>query len=363
MSRSSGTGARLSPSSSGRSERRRAGGARGEAAVARPGGDGVRERLRLAHAPDRIGMEEHAALEVRSRRGSSIYVGTELVNAGEADAFVSAGNTGAVLATALVVLGRLPGVERPALGVVLPATSGPRLLVDAGANAESRASHLVQFAHLGDAYARVALGVASPRVALLSIGGEASKGSSAVVEAHAALARARLRFVGNVEGHDLIATSAADVIVADGFSGNVALKSIEGVIAMLWEELSHVARSSARGRLGGWLLTPGLRATRGRLDYRRYGGAPLLGARGGRGARGGAGGGGGPPRLPPLRGGAAARRGGARLRGARSLRCAGDRERPPHGVGGRERRPAGHDRGFGLPGRRDVGDAAGGRGR
>ncbi len=252
----------------------------GEAAVARHGGDGVRERLRLAHAPDRIGMEEHAALEVRSRRGSSIYVGTELVNAGEADAFVSAGNTGAVLATALVVLGRLPGVERPALGVVLPATSGPRLLVDAGANAESRASHLVQFAHLGDAYARVALGVASPRVALLSIGGEASKGSSAVVEAHAALARARLRFVGNVEGHDLIATSAADVIVADGFSGNVALKSIEGVIAMLWEELSHVARSSVRGRLGGWLLTPGLRATRGRLDYRRYGGAPLLGAGG-----------------------------------------------------------------------------------
>ena len=250
----------------------------GEASAAGRGG-GARERLRVVHAPDRIGMEEHAR-EVRSRRGSSIYVATELVGAGEADAFVSAGNTGAVLATALVVLGRLPGVERPALGVVLPATSGPRLLVDAGANAESRASHLVQFAHLGDAYARVALGVESPRVALLSIGGEASKGSSPVVEAHAALARARLRFVGNVEGHDLIATSAADVIVADGFSGNVALKSIEGVIAMLWEELAHVARSSARGRLGGWLLTPGLRATRGRLDYRRYGGAPLLGAGG-----------------------------------------------------------------------------------
>lgn len=242
--------------------------------------DGARARIRIVHAPDRIGMEEHAALEVRSRRHSSIYVATELVRSGEADAFVSAGNTGALLATALVVLGRLPGVERPALGVVLPATSGPRLLVDAGANAESRASHLVQFAHLGDAYARVVLGMKRPRVALLSIGGEASKGSSAIVEAHAALTGTGLRFVGNVEGHDLIATSAADVIVADGFSGNVALKSIEGVIAMLWEELSAVARASARGRLGGWLLTPGLRATRTRLDYRRYGGAPLLGVAG-----------------------------------------------------------------------------------
>lgn len=241
---------------------------------------GARERLRIVHAADRIGMEEHSAREARSRRDSSIYVGTDLVQRGEADAFVSAGNTGAVLATALVLLGRLPGVERPALGVVLPAASGPRLLVDAGANAESRASHLVQFAHLGDAYARVALGVTRPRVALLSIGGEASKGSSTVVDAHGALAATDLHFVGNVEGHDLIATSAVDVIVADGFSGNVALKSIEGVIAMVWEELASVARSSARGRLGGWLLTPELRATRRRLDYRRYGGAPLLGVGG-----------------------------------------------------------------------------------
>lgn len=251
-----------------------------EARAAGRDGDAPPARIRIVHAPDRIGMAEHAAREVRSRRRSSIYVGTELVRRGEADAFVSAGNTGAVLATALVVLGRLPGVERPALGVVLPATSGPRLLVDAGANAESRASHLVQFAHLGDAYARVALGVERPRIALLSIGSEASKGSSAIVDAHAALADAGLRFVGNVEGHDLIATSAADVIVADGFSGNVALKSIEGVIAMLWQELAAVARSSQRGRLGGWLLTPGLRATRERLDYRRYGGAPLLGVAG-----------------------------------------------------------------------------------
>ncbi len=240
----------------------------------------ARARLRLVHAPDRIGMGEHAAREVRSRRESSIYVGTELVKRGEADAFVSAGNTGAVLATALVVLGRIAGVERPALGAVLPAMSGPRLLVDAGANAESRASHLVQFALLGDAYARAALGVERPRVALLSIGEEASKGSPTIVEAHAALAESELHFVGNVEGRDLTATNVADVIVADGFSGNLALKSIEGVIAMLWEELAAVARSSWRGRLGGVLLMPRLRATRDRLDYRRYGGAPLLGVKG-----------------------------------------------------------------------------------
>jgi glycerol-3-phosphate acyltransferase PlsX len=240
----------------------------------------ARAQLRIVHAPDRIGMGEHVAREVRSRRESSIYVGTELVKRGEADAFVSAGNTGAVLATALVVLGRIAGVQRPALGAVLPAASGPRLLVDAGANAESRASHLVQFALLGDAYVRAALGVERPRVALLSIGEEGSKGSPAIVEAHVALADSPLHFVGNVEGRDLTATNVADVIVADGFSGNVALKSIEGVVTMLWEELATVAHSSWRGRLGGWLLMPGLRATRDRMDYRRYGGAPLLGVDG-----------------------------------------------------------------------------------
>ena len=240
----------------------------------------ARSRLRVVHAPDRIRMEEHAAREMRSRRKSSIYVGTELVKHGEADAFVSAGNTGAVLVTALVVLGRLAGVERPALAAVLPAMSGLRLLVDVGANAESRATHLVQFAFLGDAYARAALEVKQPRVALLSIGEEASKGSPTIVEAHSTLAESRLHFVGNVEGRDLTATNIADVIVADGTVGNVALKTIEGVASMLRDEMGAIARSSWRGRVGGWLLMPGLSATRERMDYRNYGGAPLLGVNG-----------------------------------------------------------------------------------
>ncbi|MSQ41459.1 MAG: phosphate acyltransferase PlsX [Dehalococcoidia bacterium] len=235
--------------------------------------------VRIVHAADAIAMQEHAALELRRRRESSIAVGLELVKRGEVEAFVSLGNTGAVLALALVVLGRLAGVERPALAALLPSPAGPRLLLDAGANAEARPSHLVQFARLGAAYMRAVAGVADPGVRLLNIGEEPSKGSSLTLEVHAALAASSLRFLGNVEGREL-ATTDADVIVTDGFTGNVALKTIEGIVSLLSGEVRRAAMASLRGRAGGLLLRPSLRRLQRQLDYRQVGGVPLLGVDG-----------------------------------------------------------------------------------
>ncbi len=238
---------------------------------------GTRPPLRIVHAPEAVEMGGRAAREVRSQRQTSLYVGTELVKRGEAQALVSIGNTGAAMATALVVLGRLPGVERPALGAVLPGGSAGVLLLDVGANADARPSHLVQFAHLGSAYMHVARGVAEPRVALLSIGEEPSKGSTLVIEAHRALATATgVRFVGNIESRELL-TGHADVIVTDGFTGNVAVKLAEGLVQLLFDEIGSAAGGSLRGRLGAALLLPLLRGVRDRLDYRRYGAVPLLG--------------------------------------------------------------------------------------
>ena len=239
------------------------------------------DALQIEHAPDVIEMGEHAALEARTRRESSIYVGMQLVRRGAADAFVSAGNTGAVFAIALLTLGRLRGIERPALGAVLPLPGGPVLLLDAGANAEVRASHLVQFAQIGAAYMHAVVGVETPRVALLNIGEEATKGTHVTIEAHEALALpgAGLNFVGNIEGRDVFA-HRADVVVADGFAGNVVLKTAEGVIEVLFQEMRRVAGMSLRTRLGGLLLRPALRGIAERTDYRRYGAVPLLGING-----------------------------------------------------------------------------------
>jgi phosphate acyltransferase len=236
--------------------------------------------VRLIHAPDSIGMSAHSVRETVSRRESSIYVGMETLKRGEAGAFVSLGNTGAVLAVALVVLGRLPGVERPALGVLLPKPGAPLLFLDVGANAEARVSHLVQFARLGTAYMRHVLGVADPRVGLLNIGEEASKGSPFTVEVHEALSRAQgVHFAGNVEGRDIV-TGSVDVVVTDGFTGNVALKLLEGSIGMIFSEIAGSVRRSPLAMLGAFLIRPQIRRLQRRFDYRRFGGVPLLGANG-----------------------------------------------------------------------------------
>lgn len=240
---------------------------------------GAPTSLRVVHAPDMIEMGDHSAREALRRRESSIFIGMQLVKDGDAAAFISAGNTGAVLAVATLVLGRLPSVERPAIGVVIPAPAGECLLLDAGANAEARTSHLIQFAHLGASYMSAARGVHEPRVALLNIGEEGSKGSVLTIEVHERLLDSGLNFIGNIEGRDL-PWGRADVVVTDGFTGNVVLKLAEGVISMMLDELRGAAESSLRGRLGGLLIRPAAQAIRDKLDYRLYGAAPLIGVNG-----------------------------------------------------------------------------------
>jgi len=239
-------------------------------------GDG---RLRIVHAPDHIEMGEHAARELRSRRGASVYVAMEVLKRGDAAAVVTLGNTGAALAAALIVLGRLPGIERPALAALLPLPRGHTLVVDAGANAENRPSHLYQFAHLGSAYMQAVEGVAQPRVGLLNIGEEEAKGSPLTIATYELLRGSSLHFIGNVEGRD-ISLGNADVVVTDGFTGNVALKLMEGTVSLLIGELRDAAMGSWRSKLGGLLLRPSVQRLRSRLDYRQYGGVPLLGVDG-----------------------------------------------------------------------------------
>ena len=234
----------------------------------------------VVDAPDVIAMDEHASAALRHKRGSSIAVGIDLVRRGEAGAFISAGNTGAVMAVATLSLGRQPGIDRPALGTIFPGRQGPFLILDVGANADAKPVYLDQFALLGSAYARTVLGIPEPRVALLNIGEEGGKGSELAREAYTRLgALAGIRFVGNVEGKDL-PRNAADVVVTDGFSGNVAIKTAEGTAEFMLSELRRTLTSKLRYKLAALVLRPALLSLRERIDYANYGGAPLLGLNG-----------------------------------------------------------------------------------
>ena len=237
--------------------------------------------LSVVAADEVIGMNEHPATAVREKRRSSIVLGLREVREGRADAFVSAGNTGAVMAAAILVLGRIRGVKRPALGTVFPTTGGGSvLLLDVGANAEAKAEYIVQSAKMGRAYASAALRRPQPRIGLLSIGEEASKGSALIQEVHAALvADATLSFVGNVEGNTIPA-GVADVVVTDGFTGNVAIKVAEGAAEFIIGELRSALTSRWHYKLAAAVLRPALRRVRSRVDYAEYGGAPLLGVDG-----------------------------------------------------------------------------------
>jgi phosphate acyltransferase len=235
--------------------------------------------IELVHAPDIISSGEDGARAVRSKPGSSVATACRLVGEGRAGAAVSAGNTGAMLAAATLSMRRVPGVIRPAIAVVLPSAGGaPVVLLDAGASAEARAEHFPQLALMGRLFARDVLGVARPRVGLLSIGEEEGKGSEVVQAAHALLLGTP-GFVGNVEGRD-ISGGAIDVVVTDGFTGNVVLKTMEGVAAFLMGEVRQAIRASTLGRIGGVLVRPSLRRMRDRIDPETYGGAVLLGVRG-----------------------------------------------------------------------------------
>jgi glycerol-3-phosphate acyltransferase PlsX len=236
--------------------------------------------VEVHHAAQTVAMDDHPARSVRSKPASSLRVAFELVARGQADAVVSAGNSGAALAAGLFALGRLPGIERPAIATMLPTFAGGyAVLLDSGANVACRPAQLVQFAHLGEVYARRVLSLSRPRVALLSNGAEPTKGTDLTRAALATLKLSQLDFVGYVEGNDLFA-GAADVIVTDGFTGNVVLKTTEGAAWALGAVLKREVASRSTARLGSWLTRPALAAFRKIADWAEQGGAPLLGVAG-----------------------------------------------------------------------------------
>jgi len=234
----------------------------------------------IHHASERIGMDEKAAHAVRTKRDSSMRVGLKLVRERKAAGFVTAGNTGAAMATAKMVLGALPGVDRPALATPMPQAIGtPCVLLDVGANVDCKAHNLEQFAVMGEIYARTVLKIDSPRVGLLSIGEEENKGNDLTREAFPLLKALPIKFIGNVEGRDIF-SGQADVIVCDGFVGNVALKTSEGVGRFVRDVLRESLTRTVTAKVGALLSRQAFNAFRRRLDYTEYGGAPLLGVRG-----------------------------------------------------------------------------------
>ena len=249
--------------------------ARLAAELARQGGDA---RIAIVHASEVVTMHDHPAQAFRAKPDSSMRVAVARVAAGGGDAVVSAGNSGAMLATAVFVLGRLPGVDRPAIATVLPTPSGPLVLCDAGANVEPRASQLAQFGVLGAAYDRVVHGRGRPRLGLLANGAEPGKGTQLTRDAHALLAAARgsFQFVGYVEGSDLF-RGVVDVIATDGFTGNVVLKTCEGIAEGLFGLVRQELDRTPLARLGGSLVAPALRGLAKRIDYTEIGGALLAG--------------------------------------------------------------------------------------
>jgi glycerol-3-phosphate acyltransferase PlsX len=236
--------------------------------------------LRFVPASQVIGMDDHPAQAVRSKHDSSMSVCARLCKEGRADAWVSAGNSGAIMAAALLIQGRIRGVERPALGTVLPTAGRPAYLLDVGANVDSKPEFLVQFAQMGAVYAEQVLGRSQPRVALLSNGEEEGKGDELTREVHGRLKRlSGLNFIGNVEPADALA-GKADVVVADGFVGNLTIKMAEATAEFIFRTLREEIPRSTGGKLGGLLIRAGVRRIRARLDWREFGGAPLLGVDG-----------------------------------------------------------------------------------
>jgi glycerol-3-phosphate acyltransferase PlsX len=242
---------------------------------------GIEQLLQIVHAPEVIEMGEHPASAVRSKRQSSMAIAVGLVKNGASDCFVSAGNTGGVLATALLGLRRIEGIttERPALAAQLPTTKGNCILLDVGANVDVKPDWLAQFALMGSIYAEVALGRARPSVATLSNGEEEGKGNATLTEAIPLIRALPINYVGNVEGKDVTA-GAVDVVVVDGFAGNIFLKGAEGVVATMSELIrQELTRNPWRAVLGLG-LRPAFRSLRRRLSYEEYGGVPLLGVNG-----------------------------------------------------------------------------------
>src|SRR6202034_3229898 len=234
----------------------------------------------IHHASERIGMDEKAAHAVRAKRDSSLRVGLKLVRDKKVAGFFTAGNTGAAMATAKMVLGALPGVDRPALAIVVPTLSGtPSILLDVGANVDCKSQNLEQFAVMAELYARSVLKISRPRVGILSVGEEEGKGNDLTRETYALLKQLPINFIGNVEGRDIY-NGNCDVIVCDGFVGNLALKTSEGLTRLVREMLKASLTTTVTAQVGALLSRKAFNAFKRRLDPSEYGGAPLLGVRG-----------------------------------------------------------------------------------
>jgi len=235
--------------------------------------------LPIVHASQVIEMDEHPAAAVKAKKDSSMVVGIDLVKRGEAEAFVTMGNSGGALAAALFGLGRIRGIKRPALSTIYPTTPGLCFMLDVGANTDCKPEYLLQFAHMGVAYAERVLGIANPRVGIVSNGEEEGKGSILVQEAYQLLKESGLNFIGNVEGKDIPA-GMADVVVTDGFTGNVIGKLSEGLAASLLGIIKEEVKKSPLATVGALLSRPAFDQVKKRLDYAEFGGAPLLGVDG-----------------------------------------------------------------------------------
>lgn len=238
------------------------------------------DRIEIVPASEMIEMAEPPVNAIRTKKDSSLVVAMNMVRDGEADALVSSGNTGAVLAGGQLIVKRLKGIQRPPLAPLLPTDQGPKLLIDCGANVDARPSHLVQFAHLGSIYMESVMNIPNPKVALVNIGAEEEKGNALSKETFQLLKKCTdINFVGNIEARD-IPYGKADVIVTEAFTGNVILKLYEGEALVIMKRLKNAIYASARSKIGGALLKPSLKEELGAFDVTQYGGAPLLGLRG-----------------------------------------------------------------------------------
>jgi glycerol-3-phosphate acyltransferase PlsX len=245
--------------------------------IARLGGASA--GLEVVDARDVVSMGEQPSATLRKKKDSSIAVGLRLQAEGKVQGFISAGNTGAVAANALIILGRIKGVDRPAIATYVPTRKGGCILLDVGASIDPKPSHLVQYAVMGSCYAGSVLGKTNPRVGLLNIGEESSKGTDVMQEAHVLLQSSGLNFVGNVEGRDIFAGSV-DVTVCDGFVGNIVLKFAESIVDMVYGVIKQTVTADLRAKTGALLLRPAFQRLKEAFDYEEYGGAPLLGVDG-----------------------------------------------------------------------------------
>lgn len=237
------------------------------------------ERIEIIHAPEAVGMDEHATVSIRRKRNSSISVGIELLKDSQYKAFISAGNTGAVVAASTFFLGMLPGVERPGIGLVIPTLKKFAFLIDVGANTDPKPQHLLQYALMSQVYAREVLGVDNPRVGLLNIGEEATKGTDFVKETHKMMAGRLGNFIGNIEANEIF-SGRGDCIICDGFAGNIVIKVSETLMESAGTLLKREIKKSPLAVIGAFLMKKKLAHIKKYADYSEYGGAPLLGVNG-----------------------------------------------------------------------------------